>query len=554
MTVYERKQLVKQNGACFKCLLRGHLVAKCRRKVGCLIENCKGTHHTLLHQENPKNPAISTHNVERKSSETSGGEQLARNEETPTKETLSVTSNANRSCLKRKIVALPVKKIDILNGYGQRVTINCLDDSGSQVTLITHRLVESLGLTTRRSNRLTLSGVGDQNIKLNSEVSFLIQAKDNELSIPMTAYAIPKISNYSPPFDIEEIKQKFPYLQDVDVIVDTESVDLLVGQDYPILLRQLETRYGKPDEPYAVRTVLGWSICGPVDERVGEDPSTHLISSCSPTTTSVDDFNLKRFWEIEQMPVKEPSLYTNKEQKILEETERTICRVNGRYQVKLPWKDSTKQIPDSYDVALQRLESIERRMRKQPSLKEKYGKVIEDYVADGYLENYVIKRIVKDYGTNKAKACEALDKDLYMGDLIHSCKTSLDAKKTVTDVCEMLDEGGMKMRNWISNQPCVLEGVPDRIKNGPLPLDQTNERVLGMTWDPSTDQIRFYPVIEDIVWTKRGVLRRLAQLFDPMGLLAAFVVRGNILMQELWRRGRAWDDPLELDIMGSWLI
>jgi hypothetical protein len=45
-----------------------------------------------------------------------------------------------------------------------------------------------------------------------------------------------------------------------------------------------------------------------------------------------------------------------------------------------------KQIPDSYDVALQRLESIELRMRKQPSLKEKYGKVIEDYVADGYLE------------------------------------------------------------------------------------------------------------------------------------------------------------------------
>ena len=228
--------------------LRGHL-------LGCLIENCKGTHHTLLHQENPKDPAISTHNVERKSSETSGGEQRARNEETPTKETLSVTSNANRSCLKRKIVALPVKKIDILIGYGQRVTINCLEDSGSQVTLITHRLVENLGLTTRRSNRLTLSGVGDQNIKLNSEVSFLIQAKDNELSIPMTAYAIPKISNYSPPFDIEEIKQEFLYLQHVDVIVDTESVDLLVGQDYPILLRQLETRYGKPDEPYAVRTV-----------------------------------------------------------------------------------------------------------------------------------------------------------------------------------------------------------------------------------------------------------------------------------------------------------
>jgi hypothetical protein len=38
-----------------------------------------------------------------------------------------------------------------------------------------------------------------------------------------------------------------------------------------------------------------------------------------------------------------------------------------------------------------------------------------------------------------------------------------------------------------------------------------------------------------------------------MGLLAAFVVCGKILMQELWRRGRDWDDPLELDVKGSWL-
>jgi hypothetical protein len=137
--------------------------------------------------------------------------------------------------------------------------------------------------------------------------------------------------------------------------------------------------------------------------------------------------------------------------------------------------------------------------------------------ASSFLASYVIKRIIEEYGTNKPKACEAQDNDLYMNDLIHSCEASLDAKKTVIDVCEMLDKGGMKMRNWISNQPCVLEGVPDRIKNGPLPLDKTNERDLGITWDPPTDQIRFYPVIEDIVWTKRGVLRRMAQLFDPMG-------------------------------------
>ena len=83
-------------------------------------------------------------------------------------------------------------------------------------------------------------------------------------------------------------------------------------------------------------------------------------------------------------------------------------------------------------------------------------------------------------------------------------------------------------------------------------MDQSKEKVLGMTWDAHADQIRFFPVLENVSWTKRGVLRQLARIFDPMGLLAAFLVRGKILMQELWRRGRDWDDPLQPDVKASW--
>ncbi len=72
------------------------------------------------------------------------------------------------------------------------------------------------------------------------------------MSFPITAYVIPEISNYFPPLDLEEIKEKFPYQKDVDVTLNSESVDLLVGQDYHVFLRQLETRYGKLDEPYTL--------------------------------------------------------------------------------------------------------------------------------------------------------------------------------------------------------------------------------------------------------------------------------------------------------------
>ncbi len=94
------------------------------------------------------------------------------------------------------------------------------------------------------------------------------------------------------------------------------------------------------------------------------------------------------------------------------------------------------------------------------------------------------------------------------------------------------------MRNWISNQPSALEEIPDRVAPRSLQFGEQGQRVLGMNWNPQTDQISFHPQMEDVVWTKRGVLRQLAKLFDPLGLLAAFLVKGKILMQELWRRGK----------------
>ena len=44
--------------------------------------------------------------------------------------------------------------------------------------------------------------------------------------------------------------------------LSTDTVQLLIGQDNPGALIKLESRHGEPDEPYAVRTSLGWTING----------------------------------------------------------------------------------------------------------------------------------------------------------------------------------------------------------------------------------------------------------------------------------------------------
>jgi ribonuclease HI len=47
-----------------------------------------------------------------------------------------------------------------------------------------------------------------------------------------------------------------------------------------------------------------------------------------------------------------------------------------------------------------------------------------------------------------------------------------------------------------------------------------------------------------VLLTKRNVLKTIATIFDPLGLISQFVVIAIILLQELWSRGYDWDDVI----------
>ena len=57
----------------------------------------------------------------------------------------------------------------------------------------------------------------------------------------------------------------FAYLADIDVPnIDTNNVMLLIGTNFPGAHIPLEVRSGNCDQPYAMRTRLGWAILGPL--------------------------------------------------------------------------------------------------------------------------------------------------------------------------------------------------------------------------------------------------------------------------------------------------
>ena len=173
--------------------------------------------------------------------------------------------------------------------------------------------------------------------------------------------------HHQPYLNVNILKERYKHLEHVEVQLVDGPIDLLIGQDCPSLLRQLEVRYGGKDEPYAVRTPLGWSICGPLGQ-LDDSPSVHLVCSLEEEPTSVD-YTLRKFWEIETI-AEDVSTNSRRLAEVQDQTQKTTVQVGNRYQVRLPWKQGIMKPTGSYDLALRRLHMTEKKAGEEPRIEK----------------------------------------------------------------------------------------------------------------------------------------------------------------------------------------
>ncbi|XP_053691074.1 uncharacterized protein LOC128739603 [Sabethes cyaneus] len=162
------------------------------------------------------------------------------------------------------------------------------------------------------------------------------------------------------------------------------------------------------------------------------------------------------------------------------------------------------------------------------------------------------------------RAAQAILKCHYVDDYLESFENIREAQEVSADVRFVHSKGGFEIRNWSSNSKAVLDYLGEKANATEKNLSPTTnnfERVLGMHWLPEYDMLSFPTSFsEDIMSlihgnkrpTKRQILKCIMSLFDPLGLLASFLIHGKIVMQEVWRSGITWDEPVSDKIFSQW--
>ena len=173
-----------------------------------------------------------------------------------------------------------------------------------------------------------------------------------------------------------------------------------------------------------------------------------------------------------------------------------------------------------------------------------------------YVKNMNAKKYIREY----PRAVESILNNHYVDDLLDCADTQEDAISIAQQVTIIHAKGNFEIRNWCSNSQKLTE-----IMNGPASQDKvemkldskeenTIEKVLGMCWQLKTDNfvfsLHFNKGNKDVLDgkkkpTKRELLRILMSIYDPLGLLAHFVIDLKIFLQELWRSKLSWDDPIQ---------
>ena len=205
-----------------------------------------------------------------------------------------------------------------------------------------------------------------------------------------------------------------------------------------------------------------------------------------------------------------------------------------------------------------------------------FGAGPSPFILSGVLQHHI-----KQYAEQDPVFADKLLKGFYVDDLVTGMQSIEEAFALYEKTMTRMKEGGFWMRKWKSNKKELIERIEkdqvdysqckttDSKEKGSENEGESNsfvpekalsdgEKVLGVNWNTVND--KFWFNLKDIAikdqannaLTKRSILKVLASLYDPLGILSPIMAEAKILFQDICKDNINWDEELNETYKQRW--
>jgi hypothetical protein len=358
MSIADKQGLMKRRGLCFGCLEQGHRKQDCTNKQKC--SKCGKLHPTSLHDDNfePKtpNPSATVHRIGLQDREV---------------------------CTHSMIVPVELYHADRAD---EKTTVYALLDEQSDACFIKESVIERLQIK-RVPVQLNLSTMlATDTITCNKVSGMVIKGlkEMNPIKLP-TLYSRQIIPAQRSQIPVPETVSKWDHLQDVAqelLPLDQETeIGLLIGLNCSRAMRPIQVITGKEDDPYAIRTAVGWGVIGVMDKNDAPHKSHYAFRT---QVEEVSPLKILQMFNTDFNERKTNERFSQEDCRFLEIMSKDIEEKNGHFEMPLPKKGDI-HLKNNKASALQRLDGLKRKFRDE-CYRRDYTKFMEDLIDKGYAE------------------------------------------------------------------------------------------------------------------------------------------------------------------------
>ena len=336
-SIQVKKEKLKSAGLCIRCLLPGHIAKVC--SVVC--RKCNGRHHEIICGPLAVGPtSAGVSNVSSPPPPSSGNVNASATHSSSTTSFVSVANSTPPGDMSAShpSVALQFARVTVHGSQGVTEAM-VMFDTGSDRSFVTQDLVNRVKPKWVDSEPVAFASFGSgKPSKTDLWHIFSVNLQDNHgTDQPLLATAVDVIcAPLSRPSLGHDILNSFGDISFADHY-ETGSVvkiDILIGMDSYWRFVLPQVLCSEVADLIAQNSMFGWIVSGCLSSG---SSASHCNVSHQLLCVNVCDDTVRSFWELESVGIVSEDLESAVDP-VLQEFENSVDFVDGRYEVKLPWR------------------------------------------------------------------------------------------------------------------------------------------------------------------------------------------------------------------------